>query len=113
MKNRPKPPDKPEIRLSPAAMAWKAAITAEYDVGDAAGRLLLNTALQAFDRMSEAGALVAEHGPLVRDKWGQLKPNPACAIERDARGQMMTALKHLNLDIEPLRDGPGRPPGRC
>jgi len=48
----------------------------------------------------------------LSDRWGQLKINPLCAVERDARAQFMAAMKALNLDLEPLRDKPGRPPGR-
>ena len=29
---------------------------------------------------------------------------------RDAESRAAAALKALNLDLEPLRDGPGRPP---
>jgi hypothetical protein len=45
------------------------------------------------------------------DRFGQLRAHPAVAIERDARDQMLRALKLLNLDIEPLRGRVGRPAG--
>ena len=61
---------------------------------------------------AQAQALIAEHGAVTKDRWGQLRPNPACTIERDSRAAMLAALKALNLDLEPLRDKPGRPPGR-
>jgi phage terminase small subunit len=68
--------------------------------------------LQAFDRMHEARDLIAKHGAVTLDRFEQLRPNPATTIERDSRAAMLSALKALNLDIEPLRDGVGRPPGR-
>jgi hypothetical protein len=37
------------------------------------------------------------------------KVNPAVNAERDARSGMLHAFKALNLDVEPLRDGAGRP----
>lgn len=97
--------------LSVAAKAWWRKIISEYSIEDAAGLLLLETALQAFDRMHDARALIAQHGTVTTDRFGQLRPNPATTIERDSRAAMCAALKALNLDLEPLRDGVGRPAG--
>lgn len=83
----------------------------EYELGDAAGRLLLQTALEAFTRMRACQHAIALEGSQVADRFGQLRPHPLLAAERDARAQMLAALKALNLDIEPLRDRPGRPSG--
>lgn len=77
-------------------------------MSDAAGLALLQTALEAFDAMREAQAIVREHGPCVKDRYGILRANPATVIVRDARAQFMRALKDLNFDLEPLR-APGRP----
>lgn len=110
MKNSLNP--KPPPGLSSAAGAWWERLLSEYDIADSAGLLLVETALQAFDRMHEARALIAKHGAVVADRFGQLRPNPATTVERDSRAAMLSALKALNLDIEPLRDGPGRPAGR-
>ena len=98
--------------LSVAAKTWWRKIISEYELEDAAGLLLLETALQAFDRMHDARALITKHGAVTTDRFGQLRPNPATTIERDSRAAMCAALKALNLDLEPLRDGVGRPPGR-
>jgi len=98
--------------LSVAARAWWKKLHSEYDLGDGAALLLLETALQAFDRMHEARDLITKHGAVTSDRFGQLRPNPATTIERDSRAAMLSALKALNLDLEPLQDGAGRPPGR-
>lgn len=98
--------------LSAAAKEWWTKLTAEYQLEDAAGLLLLETALQAFDRMHQARDLITKHGAVTLDRFDQLRPNPATTIERDSRAAMLGALKALNLDIEPLRDAAGRPPGR-
>lgn len=98
--------------LSAAAAAWWKKLLIEYEIADAAGLLLLETALQAFDRMHQARALIEKHGAVTVDRFGQLRPNPATTIERDSRAAMLSALKALNLDLEPLRDAAGRPPGR-
>lgn len=98
--------------LSAAAAAWWKRLLTEYSIEDSAGLLLLQTALEAHDRMYQARDLIAKHGAVTVDRFGQLRPNPATTIERDSRAAMLSALKALNLDLEPLRDAAGRPPGR-
>ena len=97
--------------LSTEARSWWDRLLAEYGISDDGGRLLLQTALESFDRMRGCQDAVTNDGVQVKDRFGQLKPHPLLATERDARAQMLAALKALNLDVEPLRDGPGRPGG--
>jgi hypothetical protein len=33
-------------------------------------------------------------------------------VERDSKQTLLRNLRALNLDLEPLRDQPGRPPGK-
>jgi phage terminase small subunit len=103
-----KPPD----HLKPDGAELWASIQKEYAVCDGAGLALLTAAAEALDRMRAAQAAIATHGEMVLDRYQQLKTNPACVLERDSRVGFLAALRQLNLDIEPLRDGPGRPPGR-
>jgi len=93
------------------ARLWRDLVD-EYRIADGAGRALVTTAAEAMDRMKAAQAAIAEHGEVVLDRYGAPKLNPACALEKDARAGLLAALKALNLDLEPLRDGPGRPSGR-
>ena len=74
--------------------------------------LLLRAALESFDRCEQARKLLKKEGLVIKDRFGQQKGHPAAAIERDSRLQMVRALRTLNLDLEPLRPGPGRPSGR-
>ena len=97
--------------LSAEARDWWQRITTEYSLDDDAGRLLLQTALEAFDRMRECQKAIAEDGMIVRGSTRQPRSHPLLTVERDARSQMLAALKSLNLDLEPLRDRPGRPVG--
>lgn len=103
-------PEAPD-HLSDEARGWWSRIVAEYDVSDQGGMLLLQTALEAFDRMKAAARRIDVDGEAVVDRFDQVKPHPLLTAERDARSQMLAALKQLNLDLEPLRDAPGRPPG--
>lgn len=94
-------------RLSVEARGWWAKFTEGWALDDAA-LLILTTALEAFDRMRGAQRAIGREG-LVLKKTG--RAHPAIVVERDARLAMLRALRMLNLDLEPLRDRPGRPPG--
>ena len=107
-----KPTIGPPKHLSAAARKWWRALVGEYEITDAAGRLLLATALEAFDRMKAAGAVLDAEGVTFTDRYGQARPHPAATVEANSRSQMMTALTKLNLDLEPLRDRVGRPGGK-
>jgi len=95
--------------LSEAGLAFYQSVADEYGIADAAGVALLTTAAECVDRMRAAQTAIAAHGELVIDRYGAPKLNPACALEKDARSGFLAAMRALNLDIEPLRDGPGRP----
>jgi hypothetical protein len=84
---------------------------AEYGVTDEGGVALLTLAVLARQRMQDAAAAVEKTGMTVEDGGGRLKAHPLLAVERDARAQMLQALKALHLDVEPLHARPGRPGG--
>jgi hypothetical protein len=85
-------------------------IQAGYQITDPGGQALLRTAAEAADRVASARRQIDEHGELLTIKGGP-RVNPLCAVERDARAALIRALKELHLDLEPLRDRPGRPEG--
>lgn len=91
-----------------AARRW-AKINSEY-VLDTAVQSIFEAGLEAFDRMRQAQAIIAREGLIQVDRFGQAKPHPAVAIERDARAAWRQCIKDMGLDLEPLQDGPGRPP---
>ena len=109
MKNQQKTPPK---GLSPEAQGWWKAIQSEYEVIDPGGLLILASACEALDRMRQAQRKLKKEGLTWVDRFGQRKAHPAAAIERDSRTAMLSALKQLNLDLEPLEQRPGRPAGR-
>jgi len=87
-------------------------IVREYEISDIAGLRILRVALEAYDRAQSARATIDKDGMTVKDKFGQTKPHPLLPVERDSRAAFLAGLKHLNLDLEPLRDRPGRPGGK-
>ena len=93
------------------AKLWRD-LSTEYSIGDAAGLALVERAAECMDRLRSAQAAIVAHGEVVLDRYGAPKLNPACGLEKDARNGLFAALKALNLDLEPLRDAVGRPPGR-
>ncbi len=77
--------ESPPKDLSRAAKDWHRRLTTEFEIQDEAGLLLLETAMRAYDRAETARALLERDGVTIADRWGQTKPHPAAAIERDAR----------------------------
>ena len=98
-------------KLSKESKLWWTRLVEEYDIRDPGGELLLETALTALDRMREAQRQLEQDGSVLTDRFGQKKAHPATVLERDSRAGLISALRQLNLDIEPLRDRPGRPAG--
>ncbi len=111
MKNSAEKSPKPPKTLSREAAALWRKLIAEYGITDEGGLLLLGTAMEAFTRMRQVQAALTKDGLIVRDRFGQAKAHPLCTIERDSRAQMLAALKHLNLDLEPINPRIGRPGG--
>jgi len=87
---------------------WSQVIS-EFSINDAAGLALLLTAAEALDRMSAARRVIEADGAIVKDRYGQSKVHPACALEKDSRNGFLAALRALSLDINPTAPV-GRPP---
>lgn len=98
-------PPRPPRGLSAEARRWWRRIVTAYDMSDEGGQLLLQTALEAFDRMRRCQAGIRRDGETVLDRFEQKKPNPLLAAERDSRAQMLMALRQLNLDVTPEQGG--------
>ena len=88
---------KPPRHLSKEARQLWLELIAEYAIDDAAGLLLLQTGLEAFDRMREAQAQIKRDGATVKDRFDQIKAHPQITVERDARAAMLSAPYHLSV----------------
>jgi phage terminase small subunit len=74
--------------------------------------VILDSACRALMRVRQAQELLGRDGIVMTDRFGQPKPHPAVLVERDSKQTLLRNIRALNLDLEPLRDRPGRPPGR-
>jgi hypothetical protein len=85
-------------------------VTSEYDIDDAAGVEFLTLACQGLDRAEALSERIAQDGEIIRTPQG-LKAHPAIREELSCRGFIVRTLQKLGLNFEPVRAGPGRPPG--
>jgi phage terminase small subunit len=91
---------KPPKHLSREALTiWKI-ITRDYEI-DQAAEMILQATLESFDRREEARLAIVKAGAVFTDRFGQQKPNPWVAIERDAATTMMRGWRLLGFDQEP------------
>jgi P27 family predicted phage terminase small subunit len=93
-----------------AAARWRE-LAAEYSIEDSGGRAILLVHCEAYDTAQAAAAILKKEGMTAVDRFGQPRAHPAAVILRDARSQMLTALRQLNLDVIPAREHAGRPAG--
>jgi P27 family predicted phage terminase small subunit len=99
---------KPPRHLSRPAKAWWRTVTTEWDIAQD-GLLVLQVALEAYDRLCQARQLVDGEGVVIVDPSGRRRAHPALAVEKEARLALLRAWRQLGLDVEP--PGPvGRPP---
>jgi phage terminase small subunit len=75
-------------------------IVNDYQIDPAAEMILVAT-LEARDRREQARAAIAKAGVVYKDRFGQWKPLPMVAIERDAAATMMRGWRLLGFDQEP------------
>lgn len=98
--DEPAPPPEPPGHLSDAMKAWWRDVEDTYRL-EPAHRLLMTHAAESWDRAEQARLLVDVDGPVQVDRFGQKKPHPAVAIERDARAAFARSLRQLDLEGEP------------
>ncbi|MDX9788032.1 MAG: hypothetical protein RBT11_14705 [Desulfobacterales bacterium] len=98
----------PDHLSSESKQIWNDIIV-EHGINDPAGLRILRVACESFDRAQSARTQIDLDGLTILDKWGQIKPHPLLACERDSRAAFLAGLKALSLDLEPVK-AIGRPP---
>ena len=100
----------PPGKLGAVGMSLWLDIVASYEFGDRASYETLFQACASADRADRLRQLIDADGEIVRTKAG-IKDHPALRHEIACRSFVVRTLARLGLDLEPLRGGPGRPPG--
>jgi hypothetical protein len=106
--NTPMPPSK----LGAVGLSLWNDITGSYEFADRASFEMLFQACAAADRAAQLRALIDEQGEVLALRNGLLRDHPALKHEIACRSFVVRTLARLGLDLEPVRAGPGRPPGR-
>lgn len=79
-------------------------ILEEYAI-DVASAPMLETYLYNLDCVDEARGHIREDGAVLTDRFGQKKPNPWCARERDCSLVAQRAYRLLGFDLKPDDQG--------
>lgn len=95
----------PADLAEPEREMWRR-LQAEYGLEDAGAAVLLGLLCRNLQLSRECRERIEKDGKIVNGREHAL-----LKVQRDADKQAAAAMRHLNL-LEPLRDGPGRPPGR-
>jgi len=90
---RPEPPG----HLSKAAQAWWRQLVADYEFESHHLRLL-QLACESWDRCEQARERLAADGITFTDRFGQPRPHPSLAAERDSRIAFARLMRQLDLD---------------
>lgn len=99
---------KPPAHLSPATGAWWLGVVTSWELDEHHVRLL-TLAAESYDRAVQAREILDAKGLTYKDRFGQPKPRPEVAIERDSRVAFARLLRELDLDLEPPTEKPRTP----
>jgi phage terminase small subunit len=99
---------KPPKHLRSATAKWFRSVIEIFDL-EAHDVRLLTLAAEAWDRGQQAREIVDREGMTFNDRFGQPKPRPEIAIERDSRTGFARLLRELSLNVGAPDDS--RPPG--
>ena len=99
---------KPPKHLLSGSKAWWRLVARDYALSDHQYRLL-TAAAESWDRKEAAREAIERDGLTFTSKYGEVRPHPAVAIERDSRLAFARLVRELALaDVEEPSDT--RPP---
>jgi hypothetical protein len=93
------------------AALWRE-VTSIFEFDDPASYQVLAQACAACSRAEKCRQIIDDEGEMLRLKNGITRAHPLLRDELANRAFCVRALSKLGLDLQPLRSGPGRPPGR-
>lgn len=107
-----KPPEPPSSLGRRGAAEWRT-VLATFDL-DATHLALLRAACEQLDRADQARLVIKKSGVTFSDRFGQLRDNPACMIERNALNAYRLLRRELCLDESEVQEfrAPRRPGGK-
>ena len=97
-------PQGPPEHLSGNAKRWWQSVFQEFEL-DHSGIELISLAAEALHLASTARDEIERDGLIVVDRFGQQKPHPAIAIERDSSLRFAKLASAIGL-LDPLEDTP-------
>jgi hypothetical protein len=101
----------PPRQLGPHGTNLWNGILSEFEVRDRAGLELLAQAAACLDRAESLAEGIAADGAVIRTRAG-VRSHPSVKDEIQARTAVVRILQRLGVTEEPLRPGPGHPPGK-
>jgi phage terminase small subunit len=94
-------PPAPAWLQAPELSFWQATVR-DYVI-EGPGLAMLEVACGAMQRLREARDVLDREGLTVEGRYaGSVRQHPLVAVERDARTQLLRALRELDLEGEPL-----------
>jgi hypothetical protein len=100
----------PPSHLGPIGADLWSGILRAYEFDDRGSFEMLAQACASADRAEACRKQIDSDGELIRTKAG-VRDHPLLKHELAARAFVCRTLARLGLDLEPVRDGSGRPPG--
>src|SRR5262249_4232761 len=90
-------PAAPSHLKGPGRKLWTT-INTDYEL-EGADLSVLDVACVHFDRAAAARETIDAEGAIVKDRFGQQKPHPACEIEQASSRLYLAALRQLGLGL--------------
>lgn len=87
----------PEHLSDAAAGKWEE-LRVEWRIEDRAGLMLLTKAFEAWDRAERCRIRIDADGEAIEDRFGQAKPHPLLACERDSRAAFANLIRQLGIE---------------